>query len=486
MKLPFSCVLLAFLFFNTGIHAQNLLQNAEDTAFLLENVYYPKMQVQMSIFFNASEYENQKNSQAPQNVDSLKNMLGKSGDDALLYRQISEIYTSQGNDTAAIRARKKARDLYLDRMMKNNTDTCAIRNIGDLFLADFDFSMAEAYYKELTRVDSTNPYGWYGLASVNLMNFRLEKAEAQMKKALGIDESNIAFYCQMANIQCYKAYYKLSALPDSVLTLMNFRDYLDYSFIDNAMKKYPANKTLQHIYHNLVIAGILTEAFYDNPGILDHSSKQLHFNLKPETEKNLKLSETYMKTLLNNASPKPAFAYKAMMIGAFLHGDTAAARSIFEEGIMANPANRELLSTMVGIYALYWMKNESLNIQLRYNEDYPSHENFLITAYLYYSIKSDSLARYWTDKALQLNAYSIKALNGMAAVNIQMMNIEQALQFANLALKYYPKDVEAMYLRGILYILEGNPLQAKNMFARLNFDPQYKAKCQEISSRFLK
>ena len=477
------CFFYAGSVLNTS--GQNLLKTRDDTAFVMQYIYYPQMQVQMSIFFDEADFSAVRDVFTPARADSLNRVLNGTYQDARIYMQLSEVYSHLMLDREAFEARAKAKDLFLRQLQANPSDTGALANLARIFLANFDLKLARAYYQELVRIDSSSAEGWFGLGSLDLLEYKLDNAVKNMAEAIKIKPRSIAYHCQMANIQTYTGFYKIATLPDSVLEKMNYRDLMDYSYIQKAVKAFPADKPLMNIMQSLIMAGIMTEAFFDNPDLLNHTNDSVKFVLKPASRKDMVAVMEYMKKLLPGAYGKRVFPYKALMIGEFLENNPDAARRYFDEGIRINSNDRDLLSTMVGIYALNWRKKESAEMQHRYFDAYPTLSNAMVMAYLYYSIREDSLALIWTDKALQMDAGNARATAGKAAVLAQLFRVQEAAALSDLSMVREPGNREFLFLRGVIYILENRGVKGKAIFDELAKDPVYRQKCLEISTRLL-
>lgn len=477
-------ILTILLLTGNANFAQSVIKTAADTAFLMERVYYPQLQIRMSISFLTEDF-----SPAPKfhyterSIDSIEKLVRQNPGKGDYYQSLSAAHYHFHNNDAADSLSKIARDLFMSDMMKNPADTHAIRMMGNILLGEGDSQLAEAYYQELVRLAPASPTGYNGLALVKMGNYQMEPAMEFLQKAMDAEPDNIETYCQMANLQMLKAIYDLNAIDSTVLDTLSYKSLVNTRFLQEVLKKYPENPTFSAMLDALYLTGMIYQAFIDNADKLNGHGDTLSWRLRENTKKDMLLIEKRMEAHAQKTFRDREFPYSCLMLISFLNNDPVKAQQWFEKGIVYSPRSQNMYENITGVCALSLHKDCAFTNQLKLDSIHPTVTNFLMTAYFYYLDKNFADAQTWTMKVLDTEPRNFYALMGMAAVKTQLQQFKEAAIYLEKAAKLDPKHTDVRFLNGILLLFENAPLLAKSLFTGLESDyPGMEA--EEVMKRF--
>ena len=467
-------------------YPQNGLQTKEDTAFLLGLLRYPQMNVELTISFVKEDFEFTRENLKSSDAAKIKSELTGDIKDAERYKRIAEIYSYLKMPDEARFAKDKAKEIFLKRLSSNPSDSAALKYIAKYFMELGQWNLSKAYYAELIKRFPQDASGYEGVALIEMVNLNVESAYSNLKIAIEKEPSNISLYCSMANISMYKAFNDLAKLPDSVIMKRKYNEMIDFGFIKNAMAKYPDNENFKMINQGLVVGCLLIETFVKNSEVLGNSSDTSKFVHNDEMLMQLNRAEAYFMKSLQTKYKTKKFPYECLMIIEFLKNDGNKSVKSFEQGIANTNDKKELFSTMVAVYAFLWKKDECLKTQLELNKMDSSSVNCMLTAYFYFAINKLSEAKFWTQKALNIDHTNGKALLGMVSVALKEKNLPEAQINILKYEKNNPQSDEYLFYKAVFYLLNNSPQIAKNSLEQLAKGSNYMENSKKILERFYK
>jgi tetratricopeptide (TPR) repeat protein len=466
---------------------QVVVNTAEDTAFVMERVYYPQMQIKMSITFVTSDFllapkKNIKMSDG----DSIEKLIVKEPGRADHYLALSSFYNEFNRTIKADSLRKLAKELFIGDLMKNSADTHAIQNLANIYLGELNGELATAYFNELTKQVPASSAGWNGLALISMANYDFKNAISYMDKGLQAEPDKIENYCQMANIMMMKSVFDLDSYDSTIMDTLTYKGMINTSFLENALKQKPGDPSISAMLDALKLTSIIYQAFIDNSDKFTGRGDSVIFVLSKSCTVELSSIENRMKTYADKAFHDKEFPYACLMLINFLRNDPDQALEWFKKGIKLNPRSQNLYENMTGIYALSMRKEPAYKLQLKLDSIHPNVTNLLMTAYFYYLDKKFGESKIWTQKVLALEPNNFNALMGMAALSTHDKKFGEAASFLDKAAGINPEHPDVLLLTGILYLLDNSPQMAKSTFGELLKNNQSTIEVDELMDRFLK
>jgi Tfp pilus assembly protein PilF len=479
---------ILLLLFSTPFlcHSQQGLITKEDTAFLLEMVKYPQMNVELTISFSKDDFDFNKDNWKLSDVETIQSQINGENSDAAKYERIAEIYSFFNKQSDSKQYKDKAKNVFLKRLTASASDSAALKYLAKYYMELGQWNLSKAYYNELSIKFPADASGWEGIAMIEMVNLNVDKAYINMNKAIEKAPGNISLYCSMANIVMYKAFNDLAKVPDSILFARKYDEMIDFTFIKNAIRKYPDNENFKMINQGLVVGCLMIETFVKNRDVLGNYSDSSKFVLTNEILANLNKTEAYFTKSLSGKYRAKKFPYECLMIIEFLKNDGKKSVKYFEQGIKNNSAKKELYATMVAVYAFLWKKEECLQAQLQLNKIDSSVTNCLLTAYFYFALENFKDAKMWTQKAIEGDKTNPKALLGMVAIALKNINLPDAQIFILKYEKNNPQSDEYMYYKAVFYLLNNSPQIAKNSLDYLVKGYAFSASAKKIMDRFYK
>lgn len=467
-------------------HSQSFLKTAEDTAFIMARVYYPQLQIKMSISFLTSDFSvAPKPFFGPGAVDSIASLIRKEPERADHYIALSSLYQDYNYLKKADSLKKISKDLYMKDMMRNPADTHAIRMLANIFLGNGDLQLAQAYYQELTKQVPLASVGWNGLALIHMSNYNMDPAMANLEKAIAVEPDNLENYCQMANLMMIKAIYDLNAYDSTVIDTLSYKGYVKTKFLEAALKKKPNDPSLEAMLDALHLTGIIYQAFLDNADKLNGHGDTVSFRLREDSKKEADMIAKRMEERTKKVFTDRDFPYSCLMLVAFLNNDPETALQWFDKGVRYSKRSQNLYENMTGICALALRKDCAYRLQLKLDSIHPSVANYLMTAYFYFLDGRFKEAQTWTSEVLLMEPNNFNANMGMAALMTRQQKFKEAVPYLDKASAADPKNPDVLMLTAILYLFDNSPLMAKTTF--LGLAPSYPGvEVDEIIERFFK
>ncbi len=476
--------LVLFIIASTAVFGQSIMKTAEDTTFVMNRVYYPQLQIKMSISFLTSDF-----SVAPKVVfkktseDSIRSLIRKEPTRADHFMALSSLLIQRYRTKEADSIKKITKDLYMNDMMRNPADTHAIRMLANIFLGEGEWQLAQAYFQEITRLAPLSSVGWNGLALISMANYDMDPAKSYLEKAILLEPDNVDNYCQMSNLIMIKAIYDLNKYDSTVVDTLSYKGFVNTSFLEEGLKKKPGNPTLLAMLDALHLTAIVYQAFLDNADKLDGHGDTVSFKLRPKSKEELNNIMMRMEERTKKVFTDREFPYSCLMLAAFLNNDPETALSWFNKGIRYNPSSQNLYENMTGICALTLRKDCAYHHQLELDSIHPTINNFLMTAYFYYLDAHFDEARVWTEKVIKMEPKNFYANLGMAALLTRQLKFKEALAFLEKAAAVDAQNSDVLMLTAVLYLFDNAPLMAKATFTSLA--PSYPGyEVDEILKRF--
>lgn len=467
--------------------AQTPIKTAEDTAFILDRVYYPQMQIKMSISIITSDFSTApKKTAYLSEIDSLNKLIKKEPTKGDHYLALGGIYNEFHRTKEADSIRKIAKDLFIGDMMKNPADTHAIACMANIYLGELDWQLAYAYFSELTKQTPESSVGWNGLAMISMASYDFDIAITQMEKAINAEPDNIDNYCQMANIMMMKSVFDLNKLDSATMDTLTYKGIVNKNFIQKGLKLNPENETLKAILDAMLLTGIIYQAFIDNSEKFTGRGDTISFLLSSEINRAIDGIEKNMETRAAKTFCDREFPYTCLMLISFLRNDPDKAMNWFEKGIHFNPRSQTLYENMTGVCALMMRRDCAYRLQLKLDSIHPLVNNFLMTAYFYYLDKRFEQSKIWTQKVFTLDPENFNALMGMAALSTRELNFPTAATYLDKAAGIDKEHPDVQLLMGILYLFDNSPIMAKSIFTELLKNEQSTIEVEELLERFCK
>ncbi len=480
--------ILTFLFIALSVwtaSGQNFLKTAEDTAFVLDHVYYPQMQLKLSVDFNTRDFSLSPARQTKySDIDSLKKLIAAEPFKADHYMALNAAYGEFHRDKDADTALRKATDLYLADLMKNPADTHAVRALAGIYLRLMDWQLALAYHNELIRLAPASAAGYTGLAMISVMSYDYDEAVNLMQKAIELEPGSIDNYCQMANVMMMKSIFDLNTLDSAAVDSLSYRNIINTAFLKEAIRKHPENLSLQALYEALEFSGIMYQCFIDNADQFTGRGDTIRFVLSGEISEALVVTENKMKAYVQKDFKTKIFPYNVLMLIELLRNNTDGALQWFNKGIRFNKRSQNLYENIVGICAITAKKDEAFKLQLRLDSIHPVFNNYFMTAYFYYLEKNLEQAEKWTRLALEKEPRNFYPLMGMAAINARKMKFPDAAHYLDKAAGISPQHPDVKLLMGILYLFDNSPMMARSAFLEIQKSPDAMNEVQELLDRF--
>jgi tetratricopeptide (TPR) repeat protein len=486
MKRFLIIALLQLCLLSSGF-SQTLIKNASDTSFLLDRVYFPQLQIKLSISFVTSDF-----SVAPKkrisfsDIEANKKLIRgdpKNGDH---YISLAEAYNEFNKTRKADSVKQVAKDIFVNNLIANAADTHAVRTLANIYLGEMQWDLARSFFQELTRTAPGSSAGWCGLALISMASYDFNEALKNMQKAIDAEPGNIDNYCQMANIIMMKSVIDLDSYDSLKMDTLTYRGIIDTKFIRDALKKKPGDPSLSAIQDALTLSGIIYETFIDNSESFTGKNDTVHFKVSPDCEKALSEIEKRMTTRIAGTFADREFPYTCLMLTEFLRNDPDKALTWFNKGVKYNPRSQSLYENMTGISAMNGRKDAAYKLQLRLDSIHPSADNFLMTGYFYYLDKNYYASQNWTEKVLAVEPTNFDAMMGMAALCIKQMKLSGAALFLDQAAGMDQEHPDVTLLTGIMYLLDNSPVLAKASFQELIKSGQNRIEAQQLIDRFLK
>lgn len=479
-------VFISVFIVNIAFGQDYIVKTADDTAFLMEKIYFPEMQVTLTIPFLTTDFNPVKRISKFSDIDSLKKLVVKEPLNADHYLNLNFIYNEFSMFKEADTARRKAIDLFMNNLGENPLDTHALNCMASIYLSEMELNLARAFYKELTVVAPEASIGWSGLAVIAMMNYDLESAVAYMDTAIIAEPDNLDNYCQMSNIIALKSIFDFNNYSDAVVDTITYKTIVNTRFIEKAMGKYPDNPAYVNIYHALHLTGLIYEIMLDNSEKISGHGDSIYFKLSPHCRTALDEISAHMSEQINGTYRNHEFPYICLMLSEFLKNNPDNAVDWFNKGIKYNERSKSMYETIIGICALARNNEPMFTFQLRLDSIHPSVHNFQMTSYFYFLDGNYEQARIWADKARLLNPQDFYTLMGLAAIAAKQNNFGISNTWANKATTYYPAHPDLVLLKGILSLFNNTPMMAKSYFDELiqlnqNFD-----EAESIIKRFYK
>jgi tetratricopeptide (TPR) repeat protein len=349
---------------------QDFLKTSEDTAFVMDRVYYPQLQIKMSISFLTEDFSSSLIRKEPERADHYMAL-------SALYRQL---YRQREADSLG----KITKDLFMKEMMRNPADTHAIRMMANIFMGEGDRQLAQAYFEEITKVAPLSSVGWNGLALIKMSYYEMDPAMGYLEKAIQLEPDNIENYCQMSNLMMFKAIYDLNTYDSTMVDSLSYKGFVNTLFLEKALLRKPGHPTLLAMLDALHLTGIIYQAFIDNADKLNGRGDTVSFRLREKSKQAADLIAKRMEERIKKGFTDREFPYSCLMLVAFLNNDPETALRWFNQGIGYNPRSQNLYENMTGICALTLRKDCAYRIQLQLDSIHPTVNNFLMTAYFYY------------------------------------------------------------------------------------------------------
>jgi tetratricopeptide (TPR) repeat protein len=452
----------------------------------MARVYYPQLQIKMSISFLTSDFSvAPKPFFGPGAVDSLSSLIRKEPERGDHYLMLSSLYQEYSYLKKADSLKKMSTDLFMKDMMRNPADTHAVRMLANIFLGNGDWQLAQAYYQELTKLAPNSSVGWNGLALISMGNYDMEPAMTNLEKAIAVEPNNLENYCQMANLMMVKAIYDLNAYDSTVVDTLSFSHFVNTSFLEDALKKRPGDPSLEAMLDALHLTGIIYQAFLDNADKLNGHGDSITFKLREKSKKEADLIAKRMEERTKKTFTDRDFPYSCLMLVAFLNNDPETALKWFEKGVRYSGRSQNLYENMTGICALTLRKDCAYHLQLKLDSIHPTVANYLMTAYFYYLDGRFKEAQTWTQEVLLDEPNNLFANLGMAAIKTRLYKFKEAVPYLDKASSLDAKNADVLMLTAVLYIFDNSPLMAK---ATLNgLAPSYPGvEVDELLDRFFK
>jgi tetratricopeptide (TPR) repeat protein len=311
-----------------------------------------------------------------------------------------------------------------------------------------------------------------------------EEAQKLMQKAIDAEPANFDNYCQMTNIMMMKSVSDLDYLDSAALDTLSYKNIINNSFIRKALADKPNDPSLQALSDALSLSAIIYQTFIDNADQFTGRGDTIRFTLSDECSKQLQEIEKRMIKNTEGTFKTKVFPYNCLMLTELMRNNPDKALSWFDKGVRYNPRSQNLYENITGICAISAKKPEAFRLQLKLDSIHPVFSNFFMTAYFYYLEKNFDEAEKWTRKALELEPRNFYPLMGLAALNARKMKFTDAALYLDRAAGISPDHPDVELLKGILYIFDNSPIQARSAFENIQKGPDAMNEVQELLDRF--
>lgn len=449
--------------------AQGLVKTTEDTAFLMRRVYFPQMQIKLSISLLTNDFTaSPKFHYSPRSLDSLQQLAADAPTQPDPLLSLSRAYYYYNELKKGDSLTKMAKDLYLENMMIHPADTHALRKMAEILTGEGDTDLAKAYYQELARVAPSASAGWSGLGMISMGQYQMDTAMYYLQKALSLEPDKLENYCQMANAAMLKAIYTLSEIHDTaVLDTLSYKRIINTDFLRSAIKKEPSNPAFPAMLDALHLTGIIYQAFIDNSGKTSGHGDTINWTLRDNVKTDLVQIRKRMEALTNGLYSDREFPYACLMLIEFLNNDPSASLNWFNKGIRYSPRSQNLYENITGICALSNRKADAFRMQLKLDSLQPGIPNFLMTANFYFLDKKWKDAESWTLKVLAIDPKNLFGLMGMAAIHTQQRQFGEAALYLSKASKVDARHSDILFLNAIHLVMQNSPQLAKAVLNEL-------------------
>jgi len=454
--------------------------------FLTNLIKYPQLNVELTISFNADDFNFKKDNWKLSDTIEIKKSLKGGIDDAKKYNKLSEILLHFNINSGFEKYRNYAKELYIKKLFSNPKDSSALNFLARYYTENMQWNLSKEYFTELTKYYPDCASGWEGLAMISMINYDINNAYKNIIKAITIEPNNISLYCSLSNIMMYKAFSDISQKPDSVIDKMKYYEFIDFSIIDDAIKKNPKLESFKMIKMGLVTGCLLIEVFAQNSEMFLKATDSSKFKISQSINSELINCKNYFNNSISGEFKSKKFPYECLMITEFLQNNGVEAYKYFEDGLKNTKNNKSLYATMVSIYAFLWEKQNCINVQLELNNKFPTAQNYLLTAYFYYALNNIIESEKWTLKALDLDKNNPKGLLGITAIYLKQNKARKAEMYLKKYEKTYHSNDEYLFYRALFYLMNNSPVSAKSTFISLQKNTSFGEYCTILLNKFYK